>query len=139
MPAAEINSEGDTGFDAGKKIKGRKRHSLVDTLGIILKTEVHPTGQDRDGAALVFDKLTTRFLFIEKIYDDGGYEGPIVQQASPRPMEIVKRNQKGSEVLPKRWIVERTFGSASTAACQRILSASPKPASPSAKQPLKSS
>jgi transposase len=103
-------ARGDTGFDAGKKIKGRKRHILVDTLGMILKTEVHAAGiQDRDGAALVFDKLTTRFPFIEKICGDGGYQGPIVQHASPRPMEIVKRNQKGFEVLPKRWIVERTF------------------------------
>ena len=101
---------GDTGFDAGKKIKGRKRHILVDTLGMILKAEVHSAGiQDRDGAALVFDKLTARFPFIEKICGDGGYQGPIVQNASPRPMEIIKRNHKGFVILPKRWIVERTF------------------------------
>lgn len=101
---------GDTGFDAGKKIKGRKRHMLVDTLGMILKTEVHAAGiQDRDGAAMVFDRLTAPFPFIEKICGDGGYQGPIVQHASPQPMEIVKQNQKGFEVLPKRWIVERTF------------------------------
>ena len=48
----------DIGYDAGKKIKGRKRHILVDTLGMLLKVEVHSAGiQDRDGAALVFDKL----------------------------------------------------------------------------------
>ena len=103
-------ARGDTGFDAGKKIKGRKRHILVDTLGMILKAEVHSAGiQDRDGAALVFDKLTVRFPFIEKICGDGGYQGPIVQNASPRPMEIIKRNHKGFVILPKRWIVERTF------------------------------
>jgi len=103
-------ARGDTGFDAGKKIKGRKRHILVDTLGMILKAEVHSAGiQDRDGAALVFDKLTARFPFIEKICGDGGYQGPIVQNASPRPMEIIKRNHKGFVILPKRWIVERTF------------------------------
>lgn len=98
------------GFDAGKKIKGRKRHILVDTLGLILKCEVHSAGiQDRDGAALVFDKLTARFPFIEVICGDGGYQGPRVRDASPRPVEIIKRNQAGFEVLPKRWIVERTF------------------------------
>ncbi|WP_180899782.1 IS5 family transposase [Martelella soudanensis] len=100
----------DTGYDAGKKIKGRKRHILVDTLGMLLKAEVHSAGiQDRDGAALVFDKLANRFPFIEKICGDGGYQGPKVEQASPRPMGIVKRNQIGFEVLPKRWIVERTL------------------------------
>src|SRR5665811_1489717 len=98
------------GFDAGKKVKGRKRHILVDTLGLILKCEVHSAGiQDRDGAALVFDKLINRFPFIEIICGDGGYQGPRVRNSSPRPMEIIKRNQVGFEVLRKRWIVERTF------------------------------
>jgi len=98
------------GYDAGKKVKGRKRHILVDTLGLILKAEVHSAGiQDRDGAALVFDKLTAHFPFIEKICGDGGYQGPRVQNSSPRPVAIVKRNQHRFEVLPKRWIVERTF------------------------------
>jgi len=98
------------GFDAGKKVKGRKRHIIVDTLGLILRCEVHSASiQDRDGAALVFDKLTARFPFIEKICGDGGYQGPRVRQSSPRPVEIIKRNQAGFEVLPKRWIVERTF------------------------------
>ncbi len=104
------DGRGDIGFDAGKKVKGRKRHILVDTVGMILKAEVHSAGiQDRDGAALVFERLTERFPFIEKICGDGAYLGPVVQSASPRPIEIVKRNQTGFEVLPKRWIVERTF------------------------------
>lgn len=51
--------------------------------------------QDLDGAALVSDKLITRFPFIGKICGDGGHQGPIVQNASPTPMEISKRNQKG--------------------------------------------
>ncbi len=98
------------GFDAGKKVKGRKRHILVDTLGLILKAEVHSAGiQDRDGAALVFNKITTRFPFIQAICGDGGYQGQRVRDASPRPVEIVKRNQPGFHILPKRWIVERTF------------------------------
>ncbi len=98
------------GFDAGKKVKGRKRHILVDTLGLILKCKVHSASvQDRDGAALVFDRLTARFPFIEEICGDGGYQGPRVRASSPRPVETIKRNQAGFEVLPKRWIVERTF------------------------------
>ncbi|MFW8642092.1 IS5 family transposase [Rhizobium beringeri] len=61
------DARSDIGYDAGKKIKGRKRHILVDTLGMLLKAEVHSAGiQDRDGAALVFDKLANRFPFIEK-------------------------------------------------------------------------
>ena len=103
-------ARGDTGFDAGKKIKGRKRHIVVDTLGLVLRACVHSAGiQDRDGAALAFERLIQRFPFIEKICGDGGYAGPVAARASPKPMEIVKRNQKGFEVLPKRWIVERTF------------------------------
>lgn len=100
----------DVGYDAGKKVKGRKRHILVDTLGMLLKAEVHSAGiQDRDGAALVFNKIANRFPFIETICGDGGYQGQRVEEASPRPMEIVKRNQTGFQVLPKRWIVERTL------------------------------
>ncbi|MDX3930202.1 MAG: IS5 family transposase [Shinella sp.] len=100
----------DIGYDAGKRIKGRKRHILVDTLGMLLKAEVHSAGiQDRDGAALVFPRLANRFPFIEKICGDGGYQGPTFEEASPRPMEIVKRNQAGFQVLPTRSIVERTL------------------------------
>ena len=103
-------ARGDTGYDAGKKIKGRKRHILVDTLGLLLKADVHSAGiQDRDGAERVFDRLIARFPFIEKICGDGGYQGLVVERASPKPMEIIKRNQKGFYVLPKRWVVERTF------------------------------
>lgn len=98
------------GIEAGKKVKGRKRHILVDTLGLVLKAEVHSADiQDRDGAALVLDRLAACFPFIEKICGDGGYQGPVAQANSPRPLDIVKRNQAGFEVLPKRWIVERTF------------------------------
>jgi transposase len=100
----------DIRCDAGKKTRGRKRHILVDTLGMLLKAEVHSAGiQDRDGAALVFDKLANRFAFVEKICGDGGYRGRRVEEASPRPTEIVKRNQVGFQAPPKRWIVERTL------------------------------
>jgi transposase len=100
------------GYDAGKKIKGRKRHILTDTLGLLLTADVHSAGiQDRDGAARLFDRLSARFPFLELIIGDGGYAGPRVRKAAPRPVEIVKRSDhaKGFQVLPKRWIVERTF------------------------------
>ena len=63
------------GFDAGKKISGRKRHILVDTLGLLLSVAVHAANiQDRDGMMLVLDRRTRRlFPFIERIYGDGGY------------------------------------------------------------------
>ena len=100
------------GYDAGKKIKGRKRHILTDTLGLLLKVAVHSAGiQDRDGAARLFEHLTARFPFIEVIIGDGGYAGPKVRKAAPRPVEIVKRSDQASgfEVIPMRWIVERTL------------------------------
>lgn len=106
------DARGDTGFDGGKNVKGRKRHIAVDVLGLILKADVHSAGiQDRDGAARALDKITVRFPFIQNIIADGAYAGPIAQGNSPRPIEIVKRSDKtkGFEVLPKRWIVERTF------------------------------
>ena len=98
------------GFDAGKKIKGRKRHIVVDTLGMMLNVKVHGADiQDRDGLALACEWLVHRFAFIEKICADGGYQGPVARKNSPRPLEIVKRNRSAFEVLPKRWIVERTL------------------------------
>src|SRR6266542_367724 len=100
------------GFDAGKKITGRKRHILVDTLGLLLSVAVHPANiQDRDGVALVLDRRTRRlFPFIERIYGDGGYQGPKAAKAAAETgywtIEIVERSSTavGFEVLPKRWI-----------------------------------
>ena len=98
------------GFDAGKRVKGRKRHLLTDTLGLMLRIEAHSAGvQDRDGAALVLDRITRRFPFIERIFADAGYQGPRVAAAAPRPVEIIKRTDAGFVVQPKRWVVERTF------------------------------
>ena len=104
------------GFDAGKKITGRKRHILVDTLGLLLSVVVHPANiQDRDGVALVLDRRTRRlFPFIERIYGDGGYQGPKAAKAAAKTgcwtIEIVRSpTAVGFEILPKRWIVERTF------------------------------
>ena len=106
-----------SGFDAGKKIKGKKRHILVDTQGLLMHALVHAADiQDRDGGALVMATLFGMFPFLLKLYADGGYQGPEFQRALKKSLarvnlEIVKRSDqvKGFVVLPKRWIVERTF------------------------------
>ena len=105
-----------SGYDAGKKVKGKKRHILVDTLGLPLNVVVHPANiQDRDGGLLVLKAVRRLFPFIERIFADGGYQGEAtaaaVRALGPWQLEIVKRSDHavGFEVLPQRWIVERTF------------------------------
>ena len=98
------------GYDAGKRVKGRKRHLVTDTLGLMLRIEVHSVSiQDRDGAALVLDPITRRFPFLERIFADAGYQGPRVAVVAPRPVEIIKRTDAGFVVQPKRWVIEWTF------------------------------
>jgi putative transposase len=111
---------GVRGYDAGKKILGRKRHLLVDTAGLILKVRVHAADlQDRDGATLVLDQIDAPLANLELIWADGGYAGDKLQGwmqarfgSRPLRLEIVRRSdpQKGFAVLPRRWVVERTFG-----------------------------
>ena len=111
---------GVRGYDAGKKIVGRKRHLLVDTDGLILKVRVHAADvQDRDGAMLVLDQIDEPLSKLELIWADGGYAGTklagwMSERFGQRPLrlEIVRRSdaQKGFAVLPRRWVVERTFG-----------------------------
>jgi putative transposase len=109
---------GERGYDAGKKIKGRKRHVAVDCLGLILAVVITGAGvQDRDAAKTLIAKLVLCFGKLQVIWADGGYLGQLVQWVKNlRPwgklrLEIVRRSdcQKGFKVLPKRWIVERTF------------------------------
>ena len=110
---------GPRGYDAGKKVNGRKRHILVDTLGLILAVVVHPADvQDRDGAKLVLGLIRGRFSRLRLIWADGGYAGQLVEwvraPAAARDrlrLEIVKRSDDatGSRSLPRRWVVERTF------------------------------
>ena len=109
----------ERGFDAGKKVTGRKRHVLVDTLGLVWLLLIHPANlQDRTGARLLLAGLTTYCLRLRLIWADGAYAGALVKwvaqlrQRAPLRLEIVKRSDdaKGFVVLPKRWIVERTFG-----------------------------
>src|ERR1700761_1696797 len=105
------------GYDAGKKIKGKKRHVLVDTQGLLLHAIVHAADiQDRDGGVLLMSAVFGTFPFLMKLYADGGYQGPLFRRAvskirAPVNVEIVKRSDhaKGFVVLPKRWVVERTF------------------------------
>lgn len=107
---------GDRGYDAGKKVKGRKRHIVVDTLGHLLEVVVHAANiQDRDGAKLVLTKLSAATqASLQKLWADGGYAGQLidwVQEHLDAVLEIVQRdpNQQGFHVLPRRWVVERTF------------------------------
>ena len=76
----------------------------------MLRVEVHSAGvQDRDGTALVLDRITRRFPFIEKFLADAGYQGPRVAKTAPRPVEIIKRSDAGFVVQPRRRVIERTF------------------------------
>jgi len=105
---------GDRGYDAGKKISGRKRHIVVDTLGLILTVLVHPADiQDCVGAMDVLKRLAGRFTRLKLIWADGGYAGQLIdwsKRTCGRVIKIVKRNDLNKfVVLPKRWIVERTF------------------------------
>ena len=105
------------GYDAGKKIKGKKRHILVDTLGLLLHAIVHPADiQDRDGGILLLATLFGMYPFLKKLFADGGYQGPEFHKALAKILpqletEIVKRSDqaKGFVVLPRRWVVERTI------------------------------
>ncbi len=106
---------GERGYDAGKQINGRKRHILVDTIGMVLMVVVHGAGiQDRDGARIVLEKVKDRFTRLKLIWADGAYAGQLVEwvkKACGWVLEIVKRPEgaKGFQVLPRRWVVERTF------------------------------
>ena len=107
----------ERGYDAGKKVNGRKRHILVDTIGLVLLVMVLPANiQDRDGAkqllAAFFSQKTHRR--VKHIWADGGYAGTLLARARKLwrcTVEIVKRSDLHTfKVLPRRWVVERTFG-----------------------------
>jgi transposase len=109
-------SGGVSGYDAGKKIKGRKRHIVTDTLGFMVGLVVHSAGiQDRDGAPEVLKSIRETYPDLRHIFADGGYAGPklrdALEGAGNWTIQIVKRsdNADGFEVIPRRWVVERTF------------------------------
>lgn len=119
----------EVGYDSGKKIKGRKRHILVDTLGLLIVVVITAANiSEQAGAKLVFSKLdqgsdsealpppAVRFRRLITIWVDGGYRGKGFQywviDIYRWIVSVVTRHeeQKGFVVLPKRWLVERTFG-----------------------------
>jgi transposase len=109
-------SGGPRGFEAGKKIKGRKRHILTDTDGLSIGGLVHAASiQDRDGAPPVLAAIRSAFPWLRHVFADGGYAGSKLQGTLERlgswTPEIVKRSDvaKGLTVPPRRWVVERTF------------------------------
>lgn len=116
VKAADTVGAASRGFDGGKKINGRKRHIAVDTLGLLLAVIVTPASvQDRDGALSLLALLTERFTRLKLVWADGGYAGRLVVWAKAAlhlAVTIVKRNDdaKGFQVVPRRWVVERTFG-----------------------------
>ena len=109
-------SGGPRGFDAGKKIKGRKRHIVTDTQGNLLSAIVHPANvQDRDGAPAVVTLACASYPTIAHLIADGGYAGEKLENALRKidgpTIEIVKRpdDAKGFVIVARRWVVERTL------------------------------
>jgi transposase len=107
---------GPLGYDAGKKIKGRKRHLLTDTTGVPVAAVVHPADiQDRDGAPLVLAAARHLYPWLRHVFADAAYRGPKLDTALDKigrwTLEIVKRSDAatGFVLLPRRWVVERTF------------------------------
>lgn len=108
-------TQGERGYDVYKKVNGRKRHILVDTQGLLLEVVVHKANElDNVAAPKVFEKARQHFDRLEHIWADGIYRGTLVdwvKQECGWILEIVKRprGQKGFQLLPRRWVVERTF------------------------------
>lgn len=115
VKAAETVARSGRGYDAGKKINGRKRHIAVDTMGLLLCVLVTAAStQDRDGARPLLEQLAASFRRIQLIWADGGYAGKLVEWTRTTlkiTLQIVKRsdNTVGFTVLPRRWVVERTL------------------------------
>jgi putative transposase len=113
--AKAARTTGTRGYDAGKKINGRKRHILVDTLGLLVFVVVHVASmQDRDGAKPVLQGAATKSARLKKVWADGAYAGQLIGWTADEcgwELEIVKRSDQaqGFQVLPRRWVVERTL------------------------------
>ena len=108
----------EKGYDAGEKVNGRKRHALVDTLGLIIGVLVTPADTtDRDGLMGVLSAyFATGVKRLKKLWVDGGYRGDVLKawvaalkQTHKIDLEVVKKEGPGFSVLPRRWVVERTF------------------------------
>lgn len=107
---------GISGFDAGKKVKGRKRHIITDTVGFLIGFVIHAADiQNRDGAPFVLNSIRKTHPWLRHVFADGGFAEPKLKGALDKigcwTIEIVRRSNKakGFEVIPRRWVVERTF------------------------------
>lgn len=115
VKGADTVGAGSRGFDAGKKVNGRKRHIVVDTMGLLLAVIITTAVvQDRDGARRVLDRLRFTMPSVVLVWADGGYAGKLLEWARHRlrlTVEIVRKplGIKTFQVLPRRWVVERTF------------------------------
>lgn len=106
---------GHAGFDGAKKVNGRKRHIVTDTLGLLLTVVVHEANlSDRESAETVLAKVRTQFKRITTIFADQGYTGKLIATMKTTlnlTIEIIKRTEvRKFHLLPRRWVVERTFG-----------------------------
>jgi transposase len=114
--AKTVDVAGSRGYDAGKKVKGRKRHIITDTEGHLVGLTVHTADiQDRDGAVGVITSIRRLYPWLRHLFADGGYAGEKLTAALANlgswTIEIIKRSDtaKGFQVLPRRWVVERTL------------------------------
>ena len=147
QPVGQIGGKGGgkddkVGYDAGKKVKGRKMHALVDSEGLPLRVVVHSAAvQDRDGASLVLDKIRRRFPWLELVWADGGYNAwqvdAAVAKVPPLRTEIVKRSDdmKGFVVLSCPLSSALSPGSDATGVSPRTSKTLPKPWPPSLPSP----
>jgi transposase len=115
VKGADTVASATRGYDAGKKVNGRKRHVVVDTIGMVLLVMVTTASvQDRDGARPVLEAMAVMHPTVRHVWADGGYAGKLIEWAKTVArvmLEIVKKKegQHGFEVLPRRWVVERTL------------------------------
>jgi transposase len=114
--AATTQAGGPRGFDPGKRVYGRKRHIVTDTNGLLLAVHVHPANvQDVHGAVPLLERLRQRFPKLRHVFADRVYRGEQLVNAlsdcGPWTIQIVERppGVKGFQLLPRRWVVERTF------------------------------
>jgi transposase len=114
--AKTTEAGGPCGYDAGKKVKGRKRHILTDTMGVLVGAIVHTADiQDRDGAPLLLASVRDALPWLRHVFADAAYAGEKLERALATlgtwTLEIVRRadDAKGFVLLPRRWVVERTI------------------------------
>jgi len=109
-----VANVGYSGFDGAKKVNGRKRHIVTDTLGLLLEVVVHEASlSDRASAETVLARVHAQFKKVTTIFADQGYTGKLVALARSSlsmTIEIIKRTEvRAFHILPRRWVVERTF------------------------------